>query len=67
MEYCKYCKERKAIIEVAGGMEICKDSPNRRHYFISKDYKRTTQSYNAGYAFGEYLADRLGGVVSQIF
>ena len=47
MEYCKYCKERKAIIEVAEGMETCPHSPNGRHYFVEPN-----RNYDAGYNVG---------------
>lgn len=52
MEYCKYCGEKRDIIEIGVNECVCSHSANGRHSY-------TTQSYEAGYAFGEYTLDKI--------
>ena len=56
MEYCKYCGEKRDIIEIGVNECVCQRSANGRHSY-------TTQSYEAGYAFGYKYGDKIFGAI----
>ena len=56
MEYCKYCGEKRDIIEISVNECVCKHSSDGRHSY-------TTQGYEAGYAFGYKYGDKIFGAV----
>lgn len=60
MEYCKYCGEKRDIIEIGVNECVCKRSSDGRHSY-------TTQGYEAGYAFGEYFGGYVLDKLVEIF
>lgn len=59
MEYCRYCNESRERIELRD-IRVCIDSPDGEHRY-------TTKSYDAGYAFGEYVVDKVTKIFRSLF